>query len=241
MNNKKRVILLCALCAILLSLLFIVIQPITALFLISYLFALIGLAILCGVLWLLFDEKKSYPWIAALPKAVLSYLAVSFTISVVVVLLEQLSKWNETTSSPGIAGVFQRAPGWYFGIHAGLLLLLIIGIVILRGGQNYIEARDQVVKKKVFELGQLNEDLQTLLSKANDEGVRNELGKLIDAVRYSDPMSADQLLPLEEKIKVAVQELSAAMNSADIQKQSLLLQEVSHLLEERNRKCKLFK
>ncbi len=239
MNNKKRVILLCALCAILLSLLFIVIKPITALFVISYLFALTGLAILCGVLWLLLDEKKSYPWIAALPKAVISYLSASFTLSVVVVLLEQLSKWNENTS--GIAGVFQRAPGWYLGIHAALLLLLIIGIIILRGGQNYIEARDQVIKKKVLELGKLNEELQTLLSKASDAGVKKELKALIDTVRYSDPMSADQLLPLEEKIKAIVEELSTAINSADIQKQSVLLQEVSHLLEERNRNCKLFK
>ncbi len=242
MDHKKRIILICAILALMFSLLFIVIRPVTVLFFVSYAFALLGLAGFCCATLYMNDQRKSYPWLAALPAAALTYLIIELAISAIVVLVEQLAKWNKGAEGfIALIGKLHLAPGWYVLIHAVLLMVFVIRVIVLRGGQEHIEARGEEVRQKTFSLGLLRADVETLASRANDGAVKKELATLAEAIRYSDPMSAQSLLPLEGMIEAKVAELRHAVEAGGTDDAFALVKEVLLLIEERNRKCKLLK
>lgn len=242
MDHKKRVILICAILAVVFSLLFIVIRPVTVLFLVSYFFALVGLAGFCYTSCYVIDHKDSYPWLLALPKTALTYLIIELIISAVVVLLEQLAKWNaNAVGLMELIGKLNLASGWYVLIHAALLLIFVIRIIALRGGQEHIEARGEQVRKKILSLKLLQADVELLASEASDEGLKKDLSALAEAIRFSDPMSADALTPLEGAIEAKVAKLKLAISDNILKNADVIIKEVNLLIEERNKKCKLLK
>lgn len=91
------------------------------------------------------------------------------------------------------------------------------------------------MQKKVFYIRQLQVEVELLASKETDPAVRTELNRLAEMIRYSDPMSHEQLAGLEEKISAKVAELKTAANRPE------LITELISLLEERNLKCKILK
>lgn len=150
MDHKRRIIVISAVIAVIFTLLFLVIRPVTALFLISYAFTLAGLAALCWAVCALAREKESYPWAAAIPFAVRNYLIISLVISGIAVLLEQLAKWNAgAVRLVEFIGRLNLQPGWYLLIHFVLLLVFAIRVIMLRGGKEHIEALDAQTKAKV--------------------------------------------------------------------------------------------
>lgn len=239
-NNKKNVLLISAILAIIFSLLFIVIRPVTGIFLISYIFAILGLAILCATTWFVIDRSESYPWTTALPRAAIVYLIIELVLSAVFVLVEQLAKWSFGAIAliEWIEG-FRFAPGWYLLIHAVLLLGLIIRIVLLKGGVTHIEKRGTEVKTKTQFIAALRIDAELLANRTENAKLKNQLAKLAETIRFSDPMSADALIPIEQQMTTKMDELKD--NLQEFEKASAIADEIALLLEERNAKCKVLK
>lgn len=239
-TNKRNTLVISAVFAAIFSLLFLVIRPVTGIFLISYIFAIVGLALLCASGWYIIDHSKNYPWIAAIPSAVREYLIVELVFSAVFVLVEQIAKW-----SAGAAGLiewvqgFHLAPGWYLLIHAVLLLILIIRVILLKGGADHIEKRDADVKAKTQFMAEFRAHIELLVNRTENTELKAKLTALAEAIRYSDPMSANSLSPLERQMAVKSGELKA--NLADAEKAAALIDELAQLLEERNAKCKILK
>lgn len=240
MKSKKNVLIITGILAVLFSLFFIVIQPVTSIFIISYVFAIVGLVGLCWSVWCVLDKKENYPWIASFPLTITTYLIIQLVISTIFILLEQLAKWN--TNAVGFIDSVQQlqfAPGWYLLIHCVLLLIFAIRIIILKTGATYIETKSEQMKSKVSFLKSLQVDADLLTTQASDAGTKASLSALAEKIRFSDPMSADALQPLEQRAVVKMNELKDMLN--DQQKASALINEVELLLDERNKKCRLMK
>lgn len=238
--NKKNVLLITGILAVLFSLLFIVIHPVTNVFIISYVFAMIGLVGLCWSVWHVLGNRKNYPWIASIPLTITTYLIIQFVISTIFVLIEQLAKWNVGAAGfIDLISQLQFAPGWYLLIHCVLLFIFVIRIIMLKTGATYIEERGEQTKSKVTFLKSLQVEMDLLTSQSTDNQIKTKLSSLSDKIRFSDPMSADSLQPLEQKIMSKIIELKDITN--DQSKSILLIDEVTALLDERNKKCKLLK
>lgn len=238
--NKKSVLLITGILAVIISLLFIVIRPVTNVFIISYVFAMLGLIGLCWSVWYVLDHKKNYPWIASIPLTITTYLIIQLGISTIFVLVEQLAKWNA-----GAAGFIdlvrqlQFAPGWYLLTHCVLLLIFVIRIVMLKTGATYIDSRGEQTRSKVTFVKSLQVEIDLLTSKTTDTQIKIKLSSLADKVRFSDPMSADSIQPLEQRLMSKINELKDISN--DQSKSITLIDEVTNLLDERNLRCKLLK
>ena len=240
MNNKKNVLLICGILAVIFSLLFIVIRPVTGIFLISYIFALIGLAGLCWSVCYVIDHKKSYPWIAAIPAAVRSYLIIELIISAIFVLIEQLAKWSAGAMGfAGFVATLRFAPGWYLLIHAVLLLIFVIRIIMLKGGAEHIDTRGEQVKAQTAFIQSLCAEAALLPARASDPALKKSLAALAEKLRYSDPMSTEALAPLDAHLSAKFDGLQTALNDPD--KAAALVHDLELLLEERNMKCRLGK
>lgn len=113
----------------------------------------------------------------------------------------------------------------------GVCIILVSAIDVSRDEINRIE---EIVEEKVFYIKSLQVDIEMLVSKADNDDLKKALIDLQEKLRYSDPMSNSTLVLLESELNNKVNNLK--------KNQSLnLITEISELLEERNKKCKLLK
>ena len=102
-------------------------------------------------------------------------------------------------------------------------------------GRNEIERVEAKVQKKVFYIRELQADVELIAAAETDTGTRAALTQLAEKIRFSEPMSNEQLADMENKISVKVMELKTAANKVEI------ITELTSLLDERNKKCKILK
>ena len=102
-------------------------------------------------------------------------------------------------------------------------------------GRDEIERVEAKVQKKVFYIRELQVDIELLADNESDAAVKTALVQLAERIRYSDPMSSEQLADLENKISSKVAELKATSNKLEI------ITELNSLFDERNKKCKILK
>ena len=127
-------------------------------------------------------------------------------------------------------------PSWI----AIVVCILILGVsaVCLIGtetGREEINRVEQKVSKKVFYIKSLQIDVEMLAKAEVDADTKIALTNLAEKIRFSDPMSDELLAELEAKIRNKFEELKLAEQKATI------INELTLLIEERNKKCKLLK
>lgn len=225
MKDKKNVLIIAAIFVVVASLLFLVVVPNT-LFIIAYIFALIGIAGLVIATFLMLNRKDRYPWAAAFPQQALIYLISEVVISAAIVLLDQFAVWSLPTL-------------WFIVIHAALLALFAIRIIMMRGGAEHIDARGEAVKEKTSFIKSLQADVEILKQQTPDAELKEKLKAYAEKIRYSDPMSATEFISTEAQLAAKTGELKASMDKPEKAKQLIL--EAEMLLEERNTRCKSIK
>ena len=114
----------------------------------------------------------------------------------------------------------------------GFTAIEIIGAEV---GRNEINRVEEHVGSKVFSIKSMQVDVGQLANIEKDEKTKDALHKLAEAIRYSDPMSADELEAIEQQISDKIEEMKQTDNKA------MLIQELQELIAERNAKCKLLK
>ena len=102
-------------------------------------------------------------------------------------------------------------------------------------GRDEIERVEAKVQKKVFYIRELQADIELLADSETNADVKTALIQLAEKIRFSDPMSNEQLADLENKISIKAAELKTASGKLEI------ITELNSLLDERNKKCKILK
>lgn len=134
-----------------------------------------------------------------------------------------------------------------FPVWVGIILCLlvlafsIVSMMRAQAAASLIGDTDTKIKNKTFFIKSLTIDMDSLLARAASPEMSEELKKVYEAVRYSDPMSNDALSGIESSITIKVSELSECVGKADIEGVKGLGKEIVILLNDRNKKCKLLK
>lgn len=102
-------------------------------------------------------------------------------------------------------------------------------------GRNEIERVEAKVQNKVFYVREMQADIELLADNESDAAVKTALTHLAEKIRFSDPMSNEQLADLENKISIKAAELKTASSKLEI------ITELNSLLDKRNKKCKILK
>ena len=102
-------------------------------------------------------------------------------------------------------------------------------------GRSEIERVSAKVQEKTFYIKQLQADVELLASTETDTVIKSALMQLAEKIRYSDPMSDEQLADIEDRIAVKIAELKSSADKVKI------INELNSLLDERNRKIKISK
>ena len=141
-----------------------------------------------------------------------------------------------------ICMVVQGFPVW-LGIILCLLVLAfsIVSMMQAQAVASVICEIDTKIKNKTFFIKSLTVDMDSLVARASSTEMTEELKKVYEVVRYSDPMSSDALSGVESTITIKVSELSDCVGKADMEGVKALAKEIVILLNDRNKKCKLLK
>lgn len=128
------------------------------------------------------------------------------------------------------------APAWI----AAVVCVLILGIssacmISADIGRNEIKRVESKVQTKVFYIKSLQADVKLMAEREADFETKQALTELAEKIRFSDPMSHEQLTDLEAQISAKVSELKTATNKTEN------IKEILSLLDERNKKCKILK
>lgn len=102
-------------------------------------------------------------------------------------------------------------------------------------GRSEIERVSVKVREKAFYIKQLQTEVELLAGAETDAATKSELAQLAEKIRYSDPMSDEQLADIEDRIAVKIAELKSSADKVKI------INELNSLLDERNRKIKISK
>ena len=131
---------------------------------------------------------------------------------------------------------FPIAPSWIAIVVCALILgISAISLIGTETGREEINRVEEKVEKKVFYIKSLQVDIEMLASDETDDDIKAALTKLVEKIRFSDPMSNDVLADIEAEITAKVKELKTAENKTEI------IKVLDSLITERNKKAKLLK
>lgn len=153
-----------------------------------------------------------------------SYLVVQLLVSSVFILC---AKW---------------IPVWPVVVTSLILFVIAaVGIVATESVRDEIVRQDNKLQADTSCMSTLRSIVYPLASQCNDQTAINALKKLADEFRYSDPVSSDSLKPVEQELEGLVEKLQMAVSTGKTDEIIRLCNDISRVLSERNRLCKLNK
>lgn len=135
-----------------------------------------------------------------------------------------------------------NCPAWIAAIVC-IVVLAFNAIAVIKAvwAADTVNKVDEKVKTQTSYIKNLTVDTESILARAKSEPVKAECKKVYETVRYSDPMSNDDLFVIEAKITVKVDEFASAVGADDAEKAKEIADEIVILVGDRNKKCKALK
>lgn len=197
----------------------------TASFWVGYVFIKLSFAGQLAVTWYTMKDESDQKAFYNFPLTYISYISV-FAMLLVGIL---------TMLVPGF-------PAW-IGIILCLTILVfsVVALALAHTAIDKVEKTEHKIKGKTHFINSLRVDLDALLIYTENAEIRTEIKKASDAAHYSDPVSHEDLLPLESKILSHTNGLREAVNKEDIESIRESVNSICILLNDRNAKCKLLK
>lgn len=132
--------------------------------------------------------------------------------------------------------IFPTLPVW-LAVVVCAIILAISALCAIAGqaGANEINRVEEKIKVKRAFIQFLQTDIEMLVEGEKDAETKAALSKLAEKVRFSDPMSHEMLGELESRISAKIEEMKTVADK------KVLIGEVTTLLTERNKKCKILK
>ena len=135
----------------------------------------------------------------------------------------------------GACMLISPLPYWVGAVVAVIVLAVTaLAVVKASAAADIVAEIDEKVRKQTFFIRNLTIEAETLMAKAKEPESKVLCKKIYEALRYSDPMSNEELSTIEGKIEAQFAVFSDTFSS-DVAEEILLL------IGERNRKCKLLK
>lgn len=142
----------------------------------------------------------------------------------------------------GLCMLISTMPYWAGTILcAATLAFNAIAIIKTSTAADIVTDTEERLNQNTTFIRSLTLDAEGLLKSSTDEGVKSAIKEVYEAVRYSDPVSSTALAPLENEINLKFSDLTEAVNKNEPDKIVCIANEITDLLAERSRNCKMFK
>ncbi len=145
-----------------------------------------------------------------------------------------------------IAGaIFMTVPGieTWVGIIVSFIILAVVAIASLtaKSAADIVGDIDDKIKTQTSFIKGITLDAEMLMSNASTPEIKDEIKKVYEAFRFSDPMSSDALVDVESRIQNQFNLLQEVTLTEDAEKISQVAKDLLNLIDYRNKKCKISK
>lgn len=139
-------------------------------------------------------------------------------------------------------GVATMLPVWIAVIFNVILTALaVVGCIAAETMRDEIVRQDEILKENVSNMRALQSLSASLVGLCQDENLKKTLQDLADEFKYSDPVSSEDTLDIENNLKSVVGEIQKAIIDGEFEAAGNLVVRAKSELAERNRVCKLGK
>ena len=107
--------------------------------------------------------------------------------------------------------------------------------------KNYESVYEKQNKDSVRNFKSIKISIETLDGKVQDYELKQAMHKLGEVIQYSDPVSSQELLIIEEKIIKHVELLENLIETEKVEEAISTCNKLIDIVDERNRMCKLYK
>jgi len=128
-----------------------------------------------------------------------------------------------------------------FIIQIIILVAYIVLVISCFLAKEVIADNEQKIKQKTFTFKMLYVDAQMLAEICTDAEAKKTFDKFAEDIRYSDPVSNDYLVPLEQEIQTCIINAKAQLTEGNVEEALKICSRATLLLSERNMKCKALK
>ena len=138
--------------------------------------------------------------------------------------------------------IFPNSPTW---VGVILMALVIFGTVVMYARALLLPAvvegvEKQIRVKSVF-IKSLTADAEALLRTSDNEEINKSIENVYEMIRYSDPLSVDEVAAIEANITSAFLSFKEAIDNADEKEVKAKEKLLNSLINQRNTKVKLLK
>lgn len=142
----------------------------------------------------------------------------------------------------GACMLIPGVPYWIGAILCAIVLAAnVISVVKASVVIEAVVEVDEKLQDKTRFIKNLIVEAETLVAVAKSDTAKADCKKVYEAVRYSDPVSCSELLDVEHEIEEKFALFASALKGEDEMVVSAAAKELLVLIEERNKKCKLYK
>lgn len=200
----------------------------SATFWISYVFMIVAfLSMLISNLILKNKTFMPKDWILGYPiwKHSFLYITIELVASIIFMIVERYNcPWQAA-----------------FFVQLVLLCLYLVFVISCFFEKKTIEEVHEKAKTATTNWRLLQYDAEAVYKRAVDTEAATVLKNLVEEIRYSDPISNDQLLGIESQIIEGIKEISRSVDLNDMDNTIACGRRTLLLLDERNEKCKILK
>lgn len=138
-----------------------------------------------------------------------------------------------------IVGAFVKIPYWIVIIPVVIILALaLIGLIVADTYRDGIETIEECIPTNTDFINNLKVDVAIFAKKYIATPIIEKIEIFNDEVKYSDPVSSEALIEIEEEIELKYTELKTIIVESKFEKCNLLLDDLINLIQERNMRCK---
>jgi len=196
-----------------------------AVFAVSYIFTMIAIFGFAVSYWVAFDKAET------LREKFLSFPIFRFGVIYLIVQLCCASFFMKLN-------IFINIPVWIVVLpYVVILAIAIIKVLIIDIARDRIAsvATKEEINTRFITLFQI--DIKTLSDRAKDEKVQERLLKFAEMVRFSDPVSIEQVREIEANMAKVFNDMNTLIRNGNNDVDEMI-NELEILLAERNAKCK---
>ncbi len=141
-----------------------------------------------------------------------------------------------------LAMAIPNLPNWV-GIMVCLLVLTFTAIAVItaKAAGTVVSNIDAKIKANTAFIKELTAEAQNLTNRAKAPMLKALCSKVYEALRYSDPMSNENLSDIGTRIKEEFSTFTDAVLSDNLDETESSGNELMNLIQDRNKKCKLLK
>lgn len=132
--------------------------------------------------------------------------------------------------------LISNAPLWAAILSCALLFgLTVMCLISADAGREEIERVEKKVRGKTLWVAEMRDKVEALAAAKKQAEVKQALQKLAEEIRFSDPMSSEEVADVEQNFAEGLEDLKTAENRLD------KIEALRLLLKERNSACRRLK